>query len=180
VGAFALIILGGDLHSVSERYLTPLLMPLPFWLALAVPLETRARAPVHFLRFGSVVALLMVVVWPAWIIFGREQFAYPYAAVAASLRDAVAGPFTVLAPQEKYAANIAIRLDRATPWEEGSDARQVVLLWDAKYGPTPGGLVSRLGSDFEPRGAIMAMHYPYDNLSGQKARINAQLYARKP
>jgi 4-amino-4-deoxy-L-arabinose transferase-like glycosyltransferase len=180
VAAFALIILAGDLHSVSERYLTPLLMPLPFWLALAFPLEARLRGPVHFLRVAGTVALLMVVAWPAWMIFGREQFAYPYAAVAASLRDAVAGPFTVLGPQEKYAANIAIRLDRASTWEEGSDARQVVLLWDAKYGRTPGGLASRLGSGFEPRGAVMAMDYPYDNLSGQKARLYAQLYARKP
>jgi hypothetical protein len=27
---------------------------------------------------------------------------------------------------------------------------------------------------------VMAMTYPYENFSGQKARLNAQLYARKP
>jgi 4-amino-4-deoxy-L-arabinose transferase-like glycosyltransferase len=178
--AFALIILAGDLHSVSERYLTPLLVPLPFWMALAWPLEGRTRAPVTFLRVGAVVALLMVTAWPAKIIFGRDQYAYPYAAMTASLRDSVAGPFTVLGSQEKYAANVAVRLDRADVWEEGSGANQVVVVWDARRRQSPDELVARLGNGFEPRGAVMAMTYPYDNLSGAQAQLNAQLYARNP
>ena len=178
-GAFALIILAGDLHSVHERYLTPMLMPLPFWLAFALPLEGQMRAPLHFLRIGAVVAALMVTAWPAWITFGREQFAYPYGSVAAALGNAVAGPFTVLAPQYKYAANIAIRLDRAGMWEEeAQEADQVVVLWEARR--SPDGLVARLGDRFEPRGSVIAMRYPYDNFSGHEAAVNAQLYARKP
>jgi hypothetical protein len=85
----------------------------------------------------------------------------------------------VLAPQYKYAANIAIRLDRAGMWEDDTQAAdQVVVLWEARR--SPDGLVSRLGDRFEPRGGVIAMRYPYDNLSGQEAAVNAQLYARKP
>jgi 4-amino-4-deoxy-L-arabinose transferase-like glycosyltransferase len=179
-GAFAAILIVGDLHSVHERYLTPILMPLPFWLALALPLEARGRAPRHFLRIGAVVALLMVTAWPLWILFGREGFAYPYAAVTQSLGNAVTGPFAVLGPQDRYAANIAIRLDRATRWEEGSTADQVVVLWEAKAGRSPEGLAASLGDAFEPRGAPLTLHHPYDNLSGIEARLQAQLYARRP
>ena len=180
VGAFAAIILVGDMHSVFERYLTPLLMPLPFWLATALPLETRRRAPLHFLRIAAVIAVLMVTAWPLWITFGREQFAYPYGSITASLSDGVEGPFSVLGPQDKFAANIAIRLDRARAWEERVPTDQVVVLWDPKSARSPDGAAARLGSAFEPRGAVITMNFPYDNFSGQKARLNAQVYMRRP
>ena len=177
---FAVIVLAGDMHSVRERYLTPLLMPLPFWLAFSWPLEAYRRAPSRFLGIGAVVAALMVTAWPLWIAFGREQLAYPYEAFATALEQAVSGPFTVLAHHDKYAANIAIRVEGATMWEDGAHPNQVLILWDPKSGRTPSGLIAKLGKAFEPRGDVMAMIYPYDNLSREKARLNAQLYARRP
>ena len=180
LAAFAIILLAADLHSVHERYMTPLLMPLPFWLALAWPLEGRSYAPIRFLRLSGAAALLMVTAWPLWITFGREQFAYPYGSFAAALNGQAAEPFAILAHQRKVAANIAIRLDRASIWEEGMRSERVVILWDAKAGDPPQALAVALGDGFEPRGEMMRMSYPYDNFSGQQARLNAQLYARKP
>jgi hypothetical protein len=168
------------MHSVRERYLTPLLMPLPFWLAFSWPLEARPRAAMRFLGVGAVIAALMVTAWPLWIAFGREQLAYPYQSFAAAFEQAVAGPFAVAAHQDKYAANIAIRVSGAQIWEDGSRPDQVLIVWDPKSGRAPRGLIAKLGDGFEPRGEAMAMTYPYTNFSGQKARLNAQLYARKP
>ena len=178
--AFAAILLLGDLHAVHERYVTPLLMPLPFWLALSWPLEGRAYAPSRFLRLSAAVALLMVTAWPLWIAFGREQLAYPYGSFAAALSGRGVEPLVILAHQRKVAANIAIRLDRASIWEEGTRPERVVVLWDGKTGDPPRGLVADLGDGFELRGEIMRMSYPYDNFSGQQARLNAQAYARRP
>jgi hypothetical protein len=180
LAAFALIVLLGDLHSVSERYLTPMMMPLPFWMALALPLDPQTRAPVHFLRVCAVIALLMVTVWPGKILFSRDQFAFPYDSLAQGLGSAVPGEFAVLGPHYKYAANVAIRLGRASPWgEDGAPgADQVVVLWEPKR--SPAGIVARLGNGFEARGGVIAMSYPYDNLSGAEAAVNAQVYARKP
>jgi hypothetical protein len=155
-------------------------MPLPFWLALSWPLEGRSYAPVRFLRLTAAVAVLMVTAWPLWIAFGREQFAYPYGAFAATLNGQGTEPLVILAHQRKIAANIAIRLDRASIWEDGMRPERVVLLWDAKAGEPPQSLVAALGDGVEPRGEIMRMSYPYDNFSGYQARLNAQLYARKP
>jgi hypothetical protein len=181
MGAFAAIVLFGDLHSVRERYLTPMLMPLPFWLAFAWPLEDRPRAPLHFLRIGTVIAVLMVTAWPLWIMFGKDQFAYPYQAFTQSIDEAVPGQFAVIGPHDKYGANIAVRLQRAEPWDDGSRADQVVVLWEPKNERSgPNGLAGRLGSGFAPRGPAIVMNAPYDNFSGEEARLNAQLYARKP
>jgi len=180
VGAFAAILLAADLHSVHERYVTPLLMPVPFWLALGWPLERRAYAPVRLLRLSAALALLMVTAWPLWILFGREHFAYPYRSFAAALKAAGPEPLAVLADQRKVAANIAIKLDDAVMWEDGMRRDKVVVLWGTKAGDMPKSLVAGLGEGFEPRGEVMTMTYPYDNFSGQKARLNAQFYARKP
>lgn len=177
---FAAIILVGDMHSVRERYLTPLLMPLPFWLAFSWPLDGSPRAATRFLAIGAVLALLMVTAWPLWIAFGREQFAYPYASFAKAVDNAVPGPFTIAAHHEKYAANIAIRLDRAHMWNDGSQPDRVLILWDPKSARLPSSLMAKLGDRFEPRGDMMAMTFPYTNYSGHRARLNAQLYARKP
>jgi hypothetical protein len=179
-GIFATIVLIGDMHSVRERYLTPLLMPLPFWLVFAWPLHRNPRAATGFLGIGATVAVLMVTAWPLWIAFGREQLAYPYAAFARAVDEAVSGPFAVTAHQEKFAANIAIRVDGGHIWEEGATPEQLVVIWDAKSASLPGKLATRIGGGFTARGPVMAMSFPYDNLSGQTARLNAQLYARKP
>lgn len=178
---FGAIVLVGDLHSVRERYLTPLLMPLPFWLAFSWPLEPYARAPLRFIGIGAIVAALMVTAWPAWITFGREQFAFPYESFATAVEEAVSGPFAVVASQDKIAANIAIRVDGATMWEEGALPKQVLVLWDPKLGGSiPAKLTTRIFEGYEPRGEMMVMAFPYDNFSGQTARLNALLYTRRP
>ena len=126
LAAFAAILLLGDLHSVHERYVTPLLMPLPFWLALSWPLEGRSYAPIRFLRMGAAAALLMVTAWPLWIAFGREQFAYPYGSFAAALNRQETEPLAILAHQRKFAANIAIRLDQRQHMGRGNAARDAL------------------------------------------------------
>lgn len=178
LGMFAAIVLAGDLHSVHERYLTPMLMPLPFWLAFAWPLEARPRAAARFLAVGATVAGLMVTAWPAWIAFGREQLAFPYDAFAEAVDKAVPGEFAVLAPEPKYAANVVIRLDRARMWEEGAPDERVLLVWSSRGGGVPRGLADRLGEDFQPEGPALALTLPYDNLSRHQARLGAQLYRR--
>lgn len=180
LAAFAAVLLVGDLHFVSERYVTPLLMPLPFWVALRWPLEDRSYAASRFLGLGAAAALLMVTAWPAWIAFGREDFAYPYRAIASALNARGTEPFAILADKRKFAANLAIKLDHASIWQEGMRPDQLVVLWEAKAGDEPKALVAEVGDGFQPRGEVMKMSFPYDNFSGQQARLNAQFYARKP
>lgn len=180
IGLFATIILLGDFHAVHERYVTPMLLTLPFWLALRWPLEAAPRAPVHFLRVAAVPALLMVTAWPGWIAFGREQLAYPYAAFASVLPRTDGASLAILADQEKYAANLALRLPDAGIWGQVDPPQEVAIVWREKSDQAPAGLVSRLGNAYEPRGEMVRMSFPYQNFSGRKAELKVRLYARKP
>ncbi len=180
LAAFALIVLAGDLHIVHERYMTPMLMALPMWLVLTWPLEASARAPKQFLRVGAVIAVLMTTAWPAWIAFGKEQFAFPYRSFAAALDASQSKPLVILAQQRKYAANIAIWLSQVRFWEDDLNSDKVLLLWEPKSMQPPKKLMVKLGDRFEARGEVMTMSYPYENFSGEQARLYAQLYARKP
>jgi hypothetical protein len=44
----------------------------------------------------------------------------------------------------------------------------------------PAKLTTRIFEGYEPRGEMMVMAFPYDNFSGQTARLNALLYTRRP
>jgi len=177
-GAFALFIALGDKHAVYERYLTPILIPLPFWLALAWPLQGRPRAPVHFARIAGGVAVLMLTAWPLWALFGREQFAYPFQAMTESLRQSVSGPVAVLATQNKYAANIVLRLPGARLWSATDRPGQVALIWHEKRETAPSRLVEKLGKVYAATGPVLVLEHPYENLSGARARLRGQVYAR--
>jgi 4-amino-4-deoxy-L-arabinose transferase-like glycosyltransferase len=180
VGAFAAIILVFDFHAVHERYLTPMLMPLPFWLALRWPMDVAPRAPVQFLRLAGAIALLMMTAWPLWIAFGREQLAYPYASFASALPRTEGVPLALLSDQEKYAANLAIRLSDAGIFGEIERPGEIAVLWRQKSDRVPDNLAARLGATYRPRGEVIQMSFPYENFSGKAAQMNAQIYVLMP
>lgn len=177
--AFALILLAGDFHYVHERYLTAVLMPLPFWLALAYPLDARRLAPQRFAMAGAAMAGLMLAGLPLLHTFGREQLAYPYRAIAASIQNSVHAPFALYASEQKYAANIALLIEGATLWPHDRGAKKVVVLWTGK-GSTPGQKsLEALGAGFEAEGAPFITRALYENRSGAFAQMQAQVYVRR-
>lgn len=180
VALFALVILAGDFHSVDERYMTPLLMSLPLWLAAAWPLELRGRAPVHFLRVAGVLVLLMLTIWPGLILFGKEKLAYPYRQFAADIRGKTAGPIAILGSRYRIGANLVIRLDDARVWSPGDEAQRVLLAWEGHADTAPGGMVGELGAGYAPDGPVRRLTAPYDNFSGRTARLSYQVFQRVP
>lgn len=179
-GLFALVILAGDFHNVDERYMTPLLMALPLWLAAAWPLELRGRAPVHFLRVAGVLVALMLIIWPGLILFGKEKLSYPYRQFAAEMRADIAGPVAVLASRYRIGANLAIRLDDARVWSSEAAAARVLLAWEGHAETAPGGMLRQLGRGYAPAGPVRQLSAAYDNFSGQTARLSYQVFQRVP
>ncbi|MFP3920787.1 MAG: glycosyltransferase family 39 protein, partial [Dichotomicrobium sp.] len=176
LGILGAAVLAADFHDVHERYLTPLLISVPLWLAAAWPLELRGRAPVHFLRVAGVLVLAMLTAWPGWILFGKEQFAYPYRAFAADIRAETRVPIAVLAERDKIGANIAIRLDGARMWSPGEEPGRVLLVWEGHSDGAPGGMADELGEAYAPAGAVVKLTAPYDNFSGETARLSYQVF----
>ena len=137
VGAFAAILLLGDLHSVHERYITPMLMPLALLAGASLAAGSAAFAR-RSTSCGSsaAAALLMVTAWPLWIAFGREQFAYPYAAFAAGPERSGVGASRHPGASEQIRRQHGdpARLAPASGKRGTRASDQVVVLWDAKSG----------------------------------------------
>jgi len=165
---------------VDERYMTPLLMALPLWLAAAWPLELRGRAPVHFLRTAGVLVVLMLIVWPGLILFGKEKLSYPYQHFTAEIGAQTSGPIAVLGSRYRIGANLVIRLDDARVWSPGDAAQRVLLAWEGHANAAPGGLVKQLGASYNPASPVRRLTAPYDNFSGRTARLSYQIFQRAP
>jgi hypothetical protein len=178
---FAAIILFGDFRSVHERYMTPILIALPFWLVLAWPLQAYARAPIHFLRVGLVLAILMATAWPLWLLFGKEQLAYPYQAFADSLQGAYHGPVGIASHPGKYGANIAVRLPDATMWTGAARTQEVIVLWNGSPDQPPRGIMEELkAAGYKARADAVLRRFRYANYSNEKGALSIQYYERKP
>jgi len=179
IGLFALIVLFGNFDDVHERYLTPLLMAFPLWLVMAMPLEARRQAPVHFLRVSGIIVVLMLTAWPAWILLGREQLAFPYDRFAAEISAVADQDFALTADRHKVAANLLVRMDGARLWP-AHEASRVIAVWRGHSSDMSHRMKRELGARYQPAGPIIKLSRKYHNLSGETARISFRLYKRSP
>ncbi len=179
VGVFAAIVLFGDLHATQERYFTPLLIALPFWLVLAFPLDRRSRAGIDLVRISGAVALAMLTIWPAWALIGREQLFFPYEKIATSLEQALPPGSRLLTTRAKYAANLQLHLSKVRLWSPADgQAGEIALLWDEAKRESPEKLLKTLGSGYRAAGPPVVMRHSYLNFSGAEAVLGYQLYRK--
>ncbi len=177
VALFAAIILLGDFHFVFERYLTPLILPLPLWLALAAPLGNRAAG--RLMLTAGAVWLAALIAVPSVIAFGEDHFAHPYRAFAQEVAQRIDPPYAVLARRDRQSANIAIRLPGATVLRDEAPQNRVLIVWSGKDRQPPESLVTRLGPGFSAEGPAVSGTYAYENWSGASATLGAQLFVRR-
>lgn len=140
LGAFAVIVLLSDMHKIEERYLTPLLAPLPVYLAARRPL--RRAAPVVL----GVAAAAYLAVFPGFAgmaNFGAHRFGYPYDAVAAQIRTAAQAAgwdeARILSRRHDDAANLTLALGwegSRTPAYAMIDER-ALLVWRGRGAAPP-------------------------------------------
>lgn len=174
---FAAIILFGDFHFVFERYLTPLLLPVPLWLALASPLSARAAG--RLAATAGAVWLAVLIAIPSVIAFGKDHFAYPYRAMAAKVAEQVEPPYAILARRDRQSANLSIRLPGTAVLREEAPPDRVLIVWSGNADRRPSSLVEQLGQAFAPDGPVLSGAFPYENLSGARATMSAQLFVRR-
>jgi hypothetical protein len=174
---FAAAILFGDFHFVFERYLTPLLVPLPLWLAIAASPSrktiVRLATAAGFAWFGALVAM------PAIVAFQDDHFAYPYRGIARALKEKLPPPYAILGRRDRLSANLVIKLPGTTMFEEDKGQRRVLLVWTGNATEPPSSLTAELGANYRPSGAPLSLFLPYENFSGAKASLAARLYVRE-
>lgn len=107
----AVAVLALDITEVRERYLTPLLMPLPVLAALHLAAWRRRGLVVAAgaLAFGAVPFGIL-----GMTLLDDHRFARPYPAIAAAIIDAApAGAIAVESSRQSLAANVALALRMA-------------------------------------------------------------------
>ncbi|WP_117434482.1 ArnT family glycosyltransferase [Acuticoccus kandeliae] len=111
LAGFALFIFATDMSAVAERYLTPLMMPLP--VLAAISLSTWRWRGILILT-GAIAFLAVPVGMAGMVAFDKHRWARPYDAVATEIAaSAPVGAITVEGAAEDLAANITLGLRRA-------------------------------------------------------------------
>jgi 4-amino-4-deoxy-L-arabinose transferase-like glycosyltransferase len=174
---FAAVIFFGDFHFVFERYLTPLLLPLPLWLAVAA-IPSR-RTTLRLAIIAGCVWLAALVAMPAIITFQDDHFAYPYRGIARVLKEKIPPPYAVLGRRDRLTANLVIKLPGTSAFEADKPNGRVLVVWTGNASEPPASLLAELGAAYQPSGALLSLILPYENYSGAKATISARLYLRQ-
>ncbi|GAA4401426.1 glycosyltransferase family 39 protein [Quisquiliibacterium transsilvanicum] len=110
------VVVSGSRH-FEERWLLPVLAPLPLWLALVV---RRADLRIGMLAVGAAMALAAALMLPGRVFFA-EQLArgrpavvsLPYVALAADMRAAHGEPVAILADTQTLGGNLRLVFPRA-------------------------------------------------------------------
>lgn len=178
MGLFAAGVLAGDVSLVRERYLTPVLMPLPFWLVLAWPMEGHGRFASRFLGTAAIAALIVTIAWPMTAITGNHRFALPYRDIASDFAHISPENTAILMDRHVHAANLALNLPETTIWSEGEEPRTVLVVWRNGGATQPPDHLLRRVEGYTPDGEPATSSRPYMYFSGEIALFHAQLFRR--
>ena len=163
LGLIVLMILLAGLENVRDRWLTPILLAVPLYLALKVD---AARIPIQpgLKRIWGVAAVVMVLI--PLILFGRAasapftgKYGYvniPFAAVAKLVADNAAGANTVVVASDgQLGGNIRFNLPDlpvltprppfGLPPQPLLEFERIVLVWRKSEGTTPPSLEETFG-----------------------------------
>lgn len=112
----AFVVVSGSRH-FEERWLLPVLAPLPLWLALAVRRGDLRRG---MLAAGAVMALAAALMLPGRVLFAGHLargkpavVSLPYVALGADMRAAHGEPAAILADTQTLGGNLRLVFPRA-------------------------------------------------------------------
>ena len=179
VGICAVVVVAGGVKNVPERYLASLVIPFPIWLALAYPLEWEPRVALRYAAIAATTAVLCMMALTARMLFGANEYTFPYKAVAADITKFAQPPFAVFARTIEQRANIVIRIPGAQPFDPKQVPPRVLAVWNAADGERPKFIEPTLGKRYESDGPAQLIEHPYAHFSRKQARIYAQLWRIK-
>ena len=185
LGLTAFIVLG-DFHSVQERYLTPVLLPLVYWLCIRSRVSARPGATAFIAFAGATVAVIATSLLVGQTFFGRDQLAFPYRAIADGLKSeatgaaAMTGVTAFYSRQEKYAANLALLFPGLEIWRGQAGVQRVLVLLPKREPLSPlGSQPMEFERLFRPAGPPVEISASYENWSGATANVTALVYQRR-
>lgn len=178
-GVCAAVVFAGGIKNVPERYLVTLLIPFPIWLALAYPIEHDPRAALRYGRCAVVVALFCAIALAGRMLFGANEYTFPYQAVAADITRFAQPPFSVFGRTLEQRANLVIRIPGAQAFDPDQSPPRVLAVWNAAEPERQKFIEQTLREEYEIAGPVHLIEHPYAYFSRKQARIYAQLWRRR-
>lgn len=172
LGAFALLVLLADYHSVAQRYMAPILAPTAILLALRFPQVLGAR---NLLFLSACMFVLAPLGFAGVALFGTPRFTFPFDAVSSAIRAQNPAPATVVSNRQDDAANISVLLH--WPPERGT-ASDVVLVWQDNDAPAQE-LLAQLPVNALPASPVTRVTAPVRNFSGELRTFSFQRFSSR-
>lgn len=170
LGAFALLVLLADYHSVAQRYMAPILAPTAILLALRFPQVLGAR---NLLILAACMFVLAPLGFAGVALFGTPRFTFPFDAISSAIRGQNPAPATVISNRQDDAANISVLLH--WPPERGT-ASDVVLVWQGNDAPAEN-LLAQLPANVLPASPVTRVTAPVRNFSGELRTFSFQRFS---
>ncbi len=177
LAAIAVALFLTDAHRFHDRYLTPILVLLPIWLSLRLPLDHRPRAAGRAVGLSLAIAAVIAVAWPAVILFGRHAFSYPYGALAAQIADDLPAGTAIAMPRLDDAVNMRLRLDGTALYDPVHPAQRVAVLWGGRA-EDESKVLEQFSDRYRRMAPVRTIAAPFDNLSGRTATLNLAILER--
>ena len=179
IAAIAAALFLSDAHRFHDRYLTPILVLLPIWLCLRLPLDHRPYAARRAIGLSLAIAAVIAVAWPAVILFGHHAFSYPYGALAAQIADDLPAGTAIAMPRLDDAVNMRLRLNGTDLYDPANPAQSVAVLWSGRA-EDESKVLESFSDRYRSTAPVRTITAPFDNLSGRTAVLNLAILQRTP
>jgi 4-amino-4-deoxy-L-arabinose transferase-like glycosyltransferase len=176
LGVFVLAIALGGFSQVHERYLLPLLPPLPVWLVLAFGRKMRTQGAAAVLSLGVLLAVFISLAWPRFVLGTDNQLTFPYAAMVSEIAAVADEPMAVAGDRADNVANVVLHWPGARFFHAEEKPARVLVVNDGVEDPAEFGV--SLGASYRPDGEIRVITRPYASRTGNLAQLAVQRWRR--
>ena len=176
LGVFVLAIALGGFSQVHERYLLPLLPPLPVWLVLAFGKKLRAQGAAAILSVGVLLAVFISLAWPRFVLGTDNRLIFPYAAMAPEIAAVAGQAMPVAGDRADNVANVVLHWPGASFFKAEEKPALVLVVSDGVEGAAQFGV--SLGKNYRPDGEPRVITRPYPSRTGNLAQLAVQRWRR--
>lgn len=168
---FSIIILIMDMENIQARYITPLLMPLPFWLVLEYPIIANKNATLASLRSIGVIAIIIAIGLNVMYLMPSHIFSVPYKEFARGITNKYGSDIKFGHSDYRHIANLQLYIDgRVDPYAD-KNASEYIAIWtnrDSAKKPSIGYIAV---------GEIYTQRY-YHYFTSKQSVMHSQLYRK--
>ena len=177
-GIFLVIIFIADMHFVHERYLTPILLSLPFWFLLVYSLKNDRPVLRIIARLIAFIMIGVLIGSNAMVMLGKHSLSFPYKEFAQGIGKKFGKKnIRILAARDRDAGNIVINISGAKMVDLNVfSPNEFVLVWRSNKKSVPIYLFKNSRKKYIAVSEVYSQSKPYYYFSGARADFFAQKY----